>query len=105
MNNQESIASGIVIDSLINFENVQLFSNENHEANRYDNALKKFQEVRLYSNYLFTFLNYNFSYLIFKASVNTQTSLSALNFGQNLIFSCGLTGMMLMTAQSILNGI
>jgi ABC-type multidrug transport system fused ATPase/permease subunit len=48
MNNQESVASGIVIDSLINFENVQLFSNENHEANRYDNALKKFQEVRLY---------------------------------------------------------
>jgi ABC-type transport system involved in Fe-S cluster assembly fused permease/ATPase subunit len=43
-------------------------------------------------------------FLLYKASVNTQTSLSALNFGQNFIFSCGLTGMMLMASQSILNG-
>ena len=70
------------MDSLINYETVKLFSNEEHEAKRFDTNLKGFQ----------------------KAAIATQTSLSALNFGQNAIFSAGLTAMMYMTTQSIIAG-
>lgn len=104
MNKEESNASGKVIDSLINFETIKLFGKkqlaiifrkeifnsdqslivgkEKHEADRYDLSLKKFQQ----------------------ASVRTQTSLSALNFGQNFIFSCGLTTIMCMTVNDISAG-
>ncbi len=82
MNREETAASGKVVDSLINYETVKLFGNEAHEADRYDQSLQGFQ----------------------KASIATQKSLSALNFGQNLIFSCGLTAIMLMTTQDIVAG-
>lgn len=82
MNREETAAGGKVVDSLINYETVKLFSNEDHEAKRFDENLKGFQ----------------------KAAISTQTSLSALNFGQNVIFSVGLTAMMYMTTQSILAG-
>lgn len=81
MNQQEAAASGKVVDSLINYETVKLFGNEKHEAERYDESLREFQ----------------------KASILTQESLSFLNFGQNAIFSMGLTAVMLMTAQDILH--
>jgi ATP-binding cassette, subfamily B (MDR/TAP), member 7 len=82
MNREETAAGGKVVDSLINYETVKLFSNEDHEAKRFDENLQGFQ----------------------KAAISTQTSLSALNFGQNAIFSVGLTAMMYMTTQSILAG-
>lgn len=82
MNHQESVASGIVIDSLINYETVKLFNKEKYEIERYDNSLQKFQ----------------------KASILTQQSLSGLNFGQNFIFSAGLTAIMCMISKDILNG-
>ena len=82
MNRAETAAGGKIVDSLINYETVKLFSNEAHEATRLDESLKKFQ----------------------RASIQTQTSLSALNFGQNAIFSVGLTAMMYMTTQSIVDG-
>lgn len=82
MNKEEGIASGKVVDSLINYETVKLFGNEKHEADRYDDSLQKYQ----------------------KASIVTQKSLSFLNFGQNAIFSCGLTAIMYMTSQDILAG-
>ena len=70
------------MDSLLNFENVKLYCNEAHEVARYDEALEGYE----------------------KAAIKTQTSLSALNFGQNLIFSCGLASMMYMCTQSIAAG-
>jgi ATP-binding cassette, subfamily B (MDR/TAP), member 7 len=82
MNQQEMNASGKVVDSLINYETVKLFQNELHEAKRYDKSLRGFQ----------------------KASILTQESLSGLNFGQNFIFSCGLTAMMYLTTMDILAG-
>lgn len=82
MNQAESQASGKVVDSLINYETVKLFGNEHHELQRYDSSLKKFQE----------------------ASIVTQQSLSFLNFGQNAIFSAGLTAIMYMTLQDIVGG-
>jgi len=82
MNKEEAAASGKVIDSLINYETVKLFGKEDHEAERYDASLKRFQA----------------------ASIHTQKSLSALNFGQNFIFSCGLTAIMAMTVNDLLIG-
>jgi ABC-type transport system involved in Fe-S cluster assembly fused permease/ATPase subunit len=82
MNQAESQASGKCVDSLINYETVKLFGNERHELQRYDQSLQKFQET----------------------SILTQQSLSYLNFGQNAIFSAGLTAIMYMTSQDILAG-
>lgn len=82
MNRAETAASGKVIDSLINYETVKLFGNEKHESTRFDHSLEEFQ----------------------KASVQTQSSLSFLNFGQNAIFSCGLMAMMFMATESIAVG-
>jgi len=82
MNAEETAAGGKVVDSLINYETIKLFGAEKHEADRYDANLQAFQ----------------------RASVKTQTSLSFLNFGQNAIFSAGLTAMMYMTVNSIIAG-
>ena len=82
MNREETKASGKLTDSLINYETVKLFTNELYETNRYDKSLEGFQ----------------------KASIYTQTSLSFLNFGQNAIFSVGLTAMMYMCAKGIMIG-
>ncbi|CAN0548280.1 unnamed protein product, partial [Ectocarpus sp. 8 AP-2014] len=68
-----------VTDSLVNYETVKYFNNEAHEASRYDESLKGFQE----------------------ASVKTQTSLSMLNVGQHVIFSTGLTAIMALAASDI----
>ena len=82
MNKAETSASGKVMDSLINYETVKYFGNEKFEAERYDQSLFAYE----------------------KASINTQVSLSALNFGQNAIFSIGLTAMMYMCANNIIAG-
>jgi ABC-type transport system involved in Fe-S cluster assembly fused permease/ATPase subunit len=82
MNQEEMNASGKVVDSLINYETVKLFGNEEHEAERYDKSLRGYQ----------------------KASIKTQSSLSALNFGQNVIFSMGLGSIMYLTTLDIMAG-
>jgi len=82
MNQFEQVGAGRVMDSLLNYHTVKLFANEKHEAARYNDALVGFQ----------------------KASIVTQQSLSFLNFGQNFIFSVGLTAMMYMATNSILAG-
>jgi len=82
MNTQETSASGKIVDSLLNFEAVKLHGNEEHEVRRYDESLRGYQ----------------------RASILTQSSLSFLNFGQNAIFSAGLTAMMYMTCHGIADG-
>jgi ABC-type transport system involved in Fe-S cluster assembly fused permease/ATPase subunit len=82
MNTEENRASGKAMDSLLNYETVKLFNNLNHEVERYDQSLAGFQ----------------------KSSLLTQSSLSALNVGQNVIFSSGLTAMMLLCSDSISSG-
>lgn len=82
MNKLENQANSTVIDSLMNYETVKYFNNEKHELEKYDTSLKGYQE----------------------ASLKTQTSLSLLNAGQNAIFSAGLTAMMLMAGQGIVDG-
>jgi ABC-type transport system involved in Fe-S cluster assembly fused permease/ATPase subunit len=82
MNRLENEASGKVVDSLLNYETVKYFNNERHEVNRYTESLAGYQ----------------------KAALQAQTSLSLLNFGQNAIFSAGLTAIMYLTCEKILSG-
>ena len=82
MNNAETQAGSKSIDSLINYETVKYFNNEEHEAKRYDEHLKQYQI----------------------ASLKTTTSLAALNFGQQAIFSGALTWIMILAAEQIVTG-
>lgn len=82
MNRLENQASGRVVDSLVNYETVQYFNNLKHEGDRYEASLKGYQQ----------------------AALQAQTSLSLLNFGQVTIFSIGLTGIMYLTAQQVIQG-
>lgn len=60
----------------------QYFSNEHYEADEYDKYLKKYE----------------------KASLKTSTSLALLNWGQNAIFSVGLSAMMVLATREIMAG-
>ncbi|CAF0894953.1 unnamed protein product [Adineta steineri] len=82
MNKADSEAGNRAVDSMINFETVKYFNNEAHELERYDKTLSEYET----------------------ASIKTQTSLAMLNFGQNAIFSLGLTGIMLLAAGGISDG-
>ena len=82
MNEADSTANTKAIDSLLNFETVKYFGNELHEAGRYEQALRHYES----------------------ASVKSHTSLALLNIGQAFIISVGLTIVMLMTGQDIVNG-
>lgn len=83
MNRAESQASAVAVDSLINYETVKFFGNEEHEYRRYDEHLCRYQQ----------------------AAVETQQSLSLLNFGQGAIFSTALMAAMLMAAEGINSGV
>ncbi|PRW21021.1 ABC transporter B family member mitochondrial [Chlorella sorokiniana] len=82
MNRAESQASSRAVDSLINYETVKYFGNEAHEERRYDECLSKYE----------------------RAAIETQQSLSALNWGQNAIFSAALSAAMLLGLQGVAAG-
>lgn len=82
LNKLENEASSTAVDSLLNYESVKYFNNEEAEVDKYDRALAGLD----------------------KASLRTQNSLSLLNFGQNTIFSIGLTAAMIMAARDIAAG-
>jgi len=82
MNDRDSEANTKAIDSLINFETVKYFANEDHEARRFDKALQAYE----------------------KAAVKSQTTLSALNVGQGVIISIGLVVVMLMAGYGVAQG-
>jgi ATP-binding cassette, subfamily B, heavy metal transporter len=81
MNESDQDASTKAIDSLLNFETVKYFGNEEHETKRYDASMAVYE----------------------KAAVKTWTSLAFLNAGQTLIFSIGLTIIMAMSAVAVAN--
>ncbi len=82
MNEEDSRANTRAIDSLLNYETVKYFGNEDHEARRFDAAMRGYET----------------------ASIRSQTSLALLNVGQAIIISVGLSAVMLMTASGIITG-
>ncbi|MGB5716245.1 MAG: ABC transporter ATP-binding protein/permease [Gammaproteobacteria bacterium] len=82
MNKYDSEANTQAIDSLLNYETVKYFGNEQYELQRYDESLKHWESE----------------------AVNSQTSLSALNFGQSVIIAAGVTVIMIMAAQGVVDG-
>jgi len=82
MNEADSDANTKAIDSLLNYETVKYFNNEEHEARRYDGALRTYE----------------------KAAVRSKTSLSLLNIGQGAIIAAGVTAIMTMAAYGIVGG-
>lgn len=76
MNKQDTEANTSAIDSFLNFETVKYFTNEEHEAERYDNSLEQYES----------------------AAVRSQLSLTFLNVGQNFIISLGLVIVLYMAA-------
>ena len=82
MNEQDSRANSRAIDSLLNYETVKYFGNEEHEARRYDENLRRYEA----------------------AAVKSQTSLSALNVGQSSIVAIGVTLVMWRATAGVVNG-
>ncbi|WP_345794148.1 ABC transporter ATP-binding protein/permease [Thauera sp. JM12B12] len=81
-NELDSAANARAIDSLINYETVKYFNNEEFEARRYDEQLQKWT----------------------KAQVTNQYSLSALNVGQAAIIAVAVTAMMWQAAIRVASG-
>ncbi|MDG6094458.1 ABC transporter ATP-binding protein/permease [Acetobacter sp. AN02] len=79
MNESNSEATGKALDSLLNYETVKYFGNEEHEAGRYDEAQARYE----------------------RAAVRTQYSLSALNFGQAAIIALAVTVIMLLAGHDV----
>lgn len=83
MNSLENQASGKISDSLLNYETIKYFNNEMHEGQTYESTLHKYQDLAL----------------------KAVSSLGVLNFGQNAIFSIGLTLIMYLTLRDVKNGL
>ncbi len=81
-NELDSRANTRAVDSLLNYETVKYFGNEEFEAHRYDENLRKYEA----------------------AQVQTEASLGLLNIGQSLIIAAAVTGLMLLTAEGVAAG-
>ena len=82
MNELDSSAHSRAIDSLLNYETVKYFNNEDFEAHRYDENLLRYR----------------------RAAVKSQTTLSLLNTGQQLIIAIGLVAMLWRATQGVVDG-
>ncbi|SAL22687.1 ABCB family ABC transporter ATP-binding protein/permease [Caballeronia telluris] len=82
MNDLDSKANSRAIDSLLNYETVKYFGNEQWEAERYDENLKRYRT----------------------AAIKSQRSLSMLNFGQQSIIGTGLVFILWRATQGVMAG-
>ena len=82
MNKHDTRANTKAIDSLLNYETVKYFNNEEHEARRYDVALERYED----------------------ASVRSQLSLTLLNVGQGVIISLGLVIVLILAGRGVVDG-
>ncbi|QDQ88393.1 ABC transporter ATP-binding protein/permease [Alcaligenaceae bacterium SJ-26] len=71
-----------VVDSLLNYETVKYFNNEAHEVGRYNENLLRLEN----------------------AQVKAINTLAVLNLGQSLIVAVGVTAMMALAAQGVVDG-
>jgi ATP-binding cassette subfamily B protein len=69
------------MDSLMNYETVKYFNNDAHEITRYRDTMQQWEE----------------------AAVKSQSTMSMLNFGQAAIIAIGVTGIMLLAAQGVID--
>ncbi|MFT8777366.1 MAG: ABC transporter ATP-binding protein/permease [Gluconacetobacter liquefaciens] len=82
MNDINSEASWKALDSLLNYETVKYFGNEEHESRRYEETQRRYE----------------------RAAIRTQLSLNGLNFGQAAIIAVTLTVVMLLAAHDVGQG-
>jgi ATP-binding cassette subfamily B protein len=81
-NELDSRANTRAIDSLLNYETVKYFGNEEFEARRYDDNLQKYES----------------------AAVQQEASLGLLNIGQSLIIAAAVTALMFLAAEGVASG-
>ncbi|MDB5864825.1 MAG: metal transporter permease [Betaproteobacteria bacterium] len=81
-NELDSRANTRAIDSLLNYETVKYFNNEEYEARRYDENLRQYEN----------------------AAVKTEASLGALNIGQSFIIAIAVTILMILAAEGVAAG-
>ncbi|MDA8118645.1 MAG: ABC transporter ATP-binding protein/permease, partial [Gammaproteobacteria bacterium] len=79
MNEMDSRANNHAVDSLLNYETVKFFANEDYESKRYDAHLAQWED----------------------AAVRSQSSLALLNTGQSAIVALGIGGLMLLAARGV----
>ncbi len=82
MNELDSTAHSRAIDSLLNYETVKYFNNEDFEARRYDESLEKLR----------------------RAALKSQTTLSMLNSGQQAIIATALVAMLWRATEGVVAG-
>lgn len=82
MNELDSRAHTRAVDALLNYETVKYFNNEALEAERYDHGLEAYR----------------------RAQVKSQTTLSMLNTGQQLIIALSLVAMLWRATQGVVDG-
>jgi len=82
MNELDSHANTRAIDSLLNYETVKYFSNEEFEARRYDEGLQRYE----------------------RAAVKSQSSLSLLNTGQSAIIAIAVTLILWRATAGVIDG-
>nr|WP_299502488.1 ABC transporter ATP-binding protein/permease [uncultured Rhizobium sp.] len=82
MNDSDTDANTKAIDSLLNFETVKYFGNEEMEAKRFDQSMERYE----------------------KSATQVWTSLGWLNFGQGVIFGVGTAVIMVMSALAVQSG-
>ncbi|MFN5046606.1 ABCB family ABC transporter ATP-binding protein/permease [Roseateles sp.] len=82
LNELDSVAHTKAIDSLLNYETVKYFNNEDFEARRYDESLEALR----------------------RAQLKSQTTLSLLNSGQQLIIAAALVAMLWRATQGVVEG-
>jgi ABC-type transport system involved in Fe-S cluster assembly fused permease/ATPase subunit len=82
MNELDSKAHTRAIDALLNYETVKYFNNEAFEAARYDQGLEAYR----------------------RAQLKSQTTLSLLNTGQQLIIAVSLVAMLWRATQGVVDG-
>jgi ATP-binding cassette, subfamily B, heavy metal transporter len=79
MNEADAAAKARAVDSLLNYETVKYFNNEQYEADRLKDDLKRAED----------------------ASVQSEISLAWLNAGQAFIIAVGVTAMMALAARGV----
>jgi ABC-type transport system involved in Fe-S cluster assembly fused permease/ATPase subunit len=82
MNATDSQANTRAIDSLLNYETVKYFGNEDHEAQRFDLSMERYE----------------------RAAILSKTTLSYVNVGQSFIIGTGLTLMLILAGNGVVDG-